>query len=419
MRLVLFTSYFPFDGEPFLVEEFNVMKKCFEKIIIVSSIKNKKNNTEIVSQNYKVILPREGKGAFSRLIGILFCVLSYSFWHDVFLGCVERKKILPVLKKTFFTCDYIRHLKRCEKQWIFDDEDTIYYSYWLDAAATYLAKNKSTLKGLCISRTHGGDCFYDRGYIPFRKEQLSGLDGIFPISQAGKEDIIKHYGNVVPRLAEKISVARLGIAIPELAEEKMSNGTEKVIVSCSNVIPLKRLDLIIDALLLCDDLDIRWIHFGDGSEMNNIVDRAEQKLDSKENICYEFRGRVPNEEVLSFYSNNRIDLFINCSDVEGIPVSAMEAMAQGIPAIARDVGANSELIDNKCGILLSTEITPYELAEAIKTIISLSEEEHLSISNSAKNKVSESYNAKKNHLEFFEKVVEMSNGNESYNNPRK
>ena len=41
-----------------------------------------------------------------------------------------------------------------------------------------------------------------------------------------------------------------------------------------------------------------------GCEMENVMALVKQKLSSKSNIRYEFKGRVPNEHVLAFYDNN-------------------------------------------------------------------------------------------------------------------
>jgi glycosyltransferase involved in cell wall biosynthesis/GT2 family glycosyltransferase len=59
-------------------------------------------------------------------------------------------------------------------------------------------------------------------------------------------------------------------------------------------------------------------------------------------------GRVENN--LEFL--NSIDLLINTSSIEGIPLTAMEAISQGVPVIAPNIGGMSELIiDGRNGFL--------------------------------------------------------------------
>ncbi len=411
MRLVVFANNYPFGvGEDFLEGEMRAAENHFKEIIIVSAAKTKKDITKYVPQNAKVVTSRMGLSRFSRYIQIVKCFFKFSFWKEVLSGVSERgfKNIIYVIKKTFLTLDYTYRLKKSEKMWCFNDKETIYYSYWLNEAATYLAKRKEKLNGICISRAHAVDCFYDRGFTPFRREQLRGLDAVFTISQAGKDDILQHYGDAVPDLNDKVFVSKLGIEIPQIIVQMNEPQNERVIVSCSNVIGLKRLDLLIEALALCDDVNIKWIHFGDGCEMENITALAEKMLNQKPNISFEFKGRKPNREVLSFYDNSQVDLFVNCSDIEGIPVSVMEALVRGIPSIARNVGANSELVSNDCGALLQKNITAIDLSEAIMGIFTLSEEEYLIKRENAIKTVKNGFDAKQNYIRFFEQIIEMS-----------
>jgi len=61
---------------------------------------------------------------------------------------------------------------------------------------------------------------------------------------------------------------------------------------------------------------------------------------------FEFHGMVKNKKtVREFYNLSKI--YVLSSTHEGMPNSLMEAMAVGIPCIASNVGAVSELIDNK------------------------------------------------------------------------
>ena len=59
----------------------------------------------------------------------------------------------------------------------------------------------------------------------------------------------------------------------------------------------------------------KWIHFGDGPLMKEIKTLSNTKL---KNISFEFKGNRSNTEILDYYSENFIDLFINLSSSEGI-----------------------------------------------------------------------------------------------------
>ena len=64
----------------------------------------------------------------------------------------------------------------------------------------------------------------------------------------------------------------------------------------------------------------------------------------EENISVKLLGKVNNNDILNFYSITPVNLFINLSESEGIPVSIMEAISFSIPIIATDVGGVSEIV---------------------------------------------------------------------------
>lgn len=106
-------------------------------------------------------------------------------------------------------------------------------------------------------------------------------------------------------------------------------------MSCSNLIPLKRVDVIIGAVAkLPKELRVRWDHFGDGAERQRLEVLAKEKLGS--NVQWHFHGRVPNNTLAARYAQISPRLFITASSTEGgAPVSIQEAFAMGIPALER------------------------------------------------------------------------------------
>jgi len=69
------------------------------------------------------------------------------------------------------------------------------------------------------------------------------------------------------------------------------------------------------------------------------------------NETFVLHGHV--EDMLTFYRS--LDLYLNTSVHEGIPMSILEAMAHGLPVVAPDVGGISEIISNgEDGYLVDT-----------------------------------------------------------------
>ena len=91
-------------------------------------------------------------------------------------------------------------------------------------------------------------------------------------------------------------------------------------------------------------------------------------------VTYKFMGHVPNEQILQYYNDNKIDCLLLTSENEGLPVSIMEAESAGIPIIATNVGGISEMIDGN-GLLLPANPTADEVADAIISCLTCSEDE--------------------------------------------
>ncbi|MDD0858820.1 glycosyltransferase [Arthrobacter alpinus] len=68
----------------------------------------------------------------------------------------------------------------------------------------------------------------------------------------------------------------------------------------------------------------------------------------REDLVIELKGAVANDEVLNFYRNHEISVFINVSTSEGVPVSIMEAISFDIPVVATSVGGTPEIVGGSC-----------------------------------------------------------------------
>ena len=111
-----------------------------------------------------------------------------------------------------------------------------------------------------------------------------------------------------------------------------------------------------------------------------IIKELSQKLDmSKYNIIvvgydnycskwFDFEckkvGHLERKQMLFLLKN--VDVFVNPTFKDNLPTILIESLQVGTPAITFDTGGCSELIDNKCGMVLSTK-TSDSLLEAINS----------------------------------------------------
>ena len=280
-------------------------------------------------------------------------------------------------------------------------ENDIIYTYWLSEIAypASLMKKSHPMLRFC-SRAHGFDMYADRGYKPFRREVFYEVDQIHCINNSGKEDLILHYGHYLKKC--KLFVSHLGVKTHDFLPRAFHNDS-LVLVTCSNIIALKRLDILVKALSKLE-IPIKWYHFGSGELYNDIIELSEKLLGK--NVKYFFMGQTNHDELLQFYQNEQIDLFINSSDYEGVPVSIMEAMSYGIPCIARNVGGISELLNNSVGYLLDKAATEIQFCEAIAAFHSLPDCKKQELSRNAYMKIKQDFDMENNYMMFYDRLKE-------------
>jgi len=81
-----------------------------------------------------------------------------------------------------------------------------------------------------------------------------------------------------------------------------------------------------------------------------------------------FVGFVENRHVHAWLATGRVDLVVLPSDAEGLPVSLIEALAHGVPAIGTTVGGVAELLGDGCGQLVRPA-DAQELAAAMARLL--------------------------------------------------
>ena len=166
------------------------------------------------------------------------------------------------------------------------------------------------------------------------------------------------------------------------------------------MVALKRLNLLFDALQKTQS-KITWHHFGDGVLMNDLSNAIKNKRQGLNVILH---GYVSNQTLINFYQKQQVDLFVNVSSSEGLPVSIMEALSFGIPVIATDVGGTSELVSDKVGELISSNFSTESLGKSIEKVLNLKSEELLLLRSNARSIFELKVNAKINYLLFYENI---------------
>lgn len=397
---VVITDRFPYRGEPFL----KVEDKYLQGNVVYFALQAEDNlkDEDITRDSYSL---RVGKmtpkmyllgirGLFSGLFADELRVMK----NRKILSLANIRKAVGMYGRAKMAASMILGVLRHNYSDTCSSDTIVLYSYWMAVHALTGVMLKEKLNARFVTRCHSYDLYEfrsDTGYIPFRKAILESADLICPISDNGRNYILNNYGEL---LDKKLQVQRLGTENHGINPQK--KGKEYVIVSCANIVKEKRLELIISALYKMEQ-NIKWIHFGEGDKGEEIRSLASQLLDDKSNIHYSFRGRVPNEEIMTFYQNNHVDLFVNTSEIEGIPVSIMETMSFGIPAIATDVGGTNEIIEHDVnGRLIGKNADAETIKEEIINYLNLEGSVVEAFRHSARKKWEELYSAEENYSKF-------------------
>jgi glycosyltransferase involved in cell wall biosynthesis len=134
------------------------------------------------------------------------------------------------------------------------------------------------------------------------------------------------------------------------------------IFCAARLAPEKGLEFLIQALalLVAKNYDLQLRIAGDGPSRDYLKDVA-KKLGVANRVS--LVGNLNEQEVA--HELSAADLFILPSLAEGLPVSAMEAMAVGVPVIATNIAGTGELIDNGKSGLLLPPTSPEAIADAV------------------------------------------------------
>lgn len=363
----LFTEKYPYKGgEPFLETEIHYLSKKFEKVITFPLIGHGTDKFPIPS-NVEVIDFETNRPVYLKKLLLKHGWIIVKWFALEFIKSPHRykyitqfnwnfKRLVGLLNNAIELSNTIKQLNLPKPH------QPIYYSYWFNDWASILVIAKQLgLKGKIVSRTHGFD--FDeqqqgRGYHPFRYVELPKFDQVYQVSEYGQKYILKRFPH-----AKNLQIAKLGVV--EKGVNPISNNEVYQIVSCSNFVPLKRVHLIIEILSYLK-IPYHWTHFGTGIGMEQVQAKAENLLNKD---SFTFKGFVPNKDLMEWYKTNAVDLFINVSELEGLPVSLMESISFGILVVGCNICGVPEIISKETGLMLEVDFNPNQAAIQIQALL--------------------------------------------------
>lgn len=373
---ILVTTGFPFaGGEPYLEAEIPVLAQSFDRVLIFTiGLSPDRTAALPLPKNVTAYNCARGSRRTQRLHDLL-CGLPAVFRLPD-LPPEDRREAGASPARRLFLGYFLSRVRRhtAEIADVLSDTDlsaydeALVYGYWFFAAAACAARLRPVLESCgaktvrAISRAHGYDLYtYANrlGYLPCRTALLRSLDAVYPCSADGAAYLQARY----PAFADKIHPAFLGTD-GGVRTDGSADGVFRIL-TCARTVPLKRLDILARALgTLGADRPVEWTHIGDGPSLPGLR-KAAQQLPA--GVTAHFTGALAHADVLRFYRTHPVDLFVLVSSREGLPVSVMEALSFGVPAVVTDVGGCTELVrDGENGYVLPADVTPAALAGTIR-----------------------------------------------------
>ncbi len=397
-KVYLITDQYPYGvGEQFLESEVRYLARS-----VALTILPKRTGGDKRSLDKDVVVDNRLSVALSTAAIYLSPLMNIYFYKEIW----RRKRtvvFLKDLKKLLFFISYgVRQFEILTRLVEQEGRDIVLYSYWSwETAFAFFLLKKHYPDVVMICRAHGFDVYSERhanNYMPFNKSYLNALNRVYCVSQHA----LRYMETDYDISKDILRVSRLGVDDPGMIAAY--SNSKMHIISCSNVIKIKRIDRIVDALKeleVMTSLPIEWTHIGDGDLCDMMKEYANVAL---KRVKVNWLGRISNTEVKTYFSENKIDCFINTSDNEGVPVSIMEALSFGVPVVAFDVGGVAEVVNDKVGKCLDATSSSRELAMEIQRICSLNSFDYR---RNIKAWWSRNYWARDNYMNFIEEVVSL------------
>ena len=192
-----------------------------------------------------------------------------------------------------------------------------------------------TIHGLDWQRAKWGG--FASKYIKFgEKMAVKYADEIIVLSQSVKKyfkDTYNRETNYIPNGVNKAVIRK-----PQIIKEKYGVDNEKYILFLARIVPEKGLEYLIEAYKNIKT-DIKLVIAGGASHSDIYFKKIQEKVKNDNRII--MTGFVEGRELEELFSN----CYIYClpSDVEGMPISLLEAMSYGKNCLVSDIEENTQV----------------------------------------------------------------------------
>ena len=292
----------------------------------------------------------------------------------------------------------------------FENLDLIHVHYAIPhATSAYLAKQmlKKLDKDIKVVTTlHGTDITLvglEPSFLALLKLSIEESDGVTAVSRFLKEKTLTNYHiekdiEVIPNF---IDLKTFSPSTNSEMKKRIAPNGEKILVHTSNFRPVKRVQDTIRILAeVRKTIPAKLILIGDGPDRSDC-ERLARELDLSKDVI--FLGKQDGlSELLS-----SADIFVIPSQSESFGLSALEAMACGLPVVSSSVGGLPELVThNEVGFI--AEIGDIDrMAKYIVTLLT-NEKKYKQFSKNARKRAVENFDKEiiiPQYINYYEKIL--------------
>jgi len=362
--------------DPFFLQELPWLKKRFDRIVVVGQ-EGVRTLTGDEEKRYPLIRPLDG-----ILLSWLKLPFTRELWQELRrLRRDGKLNLRNVIKVAAFAQRGLKmHFWAERMMRAVSEASTTLYSMWMSFDGYAAALCKKRHPGMrCVVRGHAYDIDIERFPLNpyFMKKYIADkADGLYFISETAKQQYLSYMqGRVDESKLHVLAMGSGGEPVESFREAPLYTQGVFRVVSCAQVLPIKQVDQLVEALSQWQGAPLCWTHIGGGEGLEDLRHLADHKLGPKENVICELLGELKAAKIQKLYEERAFDVFVNTSRKEGVPISIMEAMRHGTPVIAPAVGGIPELVKPEVGWLYDPAEGPQGVLRALETLASFTQEE--------------------------------------------
>ena len=241
----------------------------------------------------------------------------------------------------------------------------------------------------CIATIHGIDWQrakwggFASKYIKFgEKVAAKYADEIIVLSESVQKYFMDIYGRKTGFIPN--GVKRPVIREPRLIKEKFGLEKDSYILFLGRLVPEKGISYLIEAFKQIDT-DKKLVIAGGSSDTNGFLRDLKKLAKDDEKII--FTGFVQGQLLEELYSNAYV--YVLPSDLEGMPLSLLEAMSYGNCCVVSDIAECAEVVEDKAVVFRKSNVE--QLREKLQDLCEHPEKVQ-SYKNSASDFICQKYN---------------------------